>query len=155
MKHYLEVFDITQFHFLLFEELIDYPRNALADCFQFLGVAHLKIDEFPLSNEHKPPEIYHFKKESLVTYKVRGEEKVEKVPAGSWVIKKDFRGVARFIKSPRPVINARLAKTQELLGQEFPTSVRLAELYDINFKNQESELASLTGLDLSRWNNPK
>ena len=151
LRHYLEVFERAQFHFILFEELVEDHQRVLSRCFEFLGVSDLTVKEFPHTNSQKNTQLVRFDLPTALKVNQIGREQEVMMPAGSWLINSDFKGRIRLVKSPKPLINDRLERIRGLLQQELPDRSRIQELYATHFERQEAELSDLTGLDLTKW----
>ena len=151
ISHYLEVFDLDQFHFILFEELIADHQRVLSKCFDFLGVRSMNIEEFPHANQGRKTELLKFDNPTAIKINQNGRESEVLIPKGGWVLNTDFHGRLRVIKKPPAILRDRLEKVKHLLEQATPDRLRIDDLYQSHFAHQEKELQDLTGLNLSLW----
>ncbi len=153
IKFYLEVFHRKNFHFICFEDLLNNYQSVLDDCFDFLGVSKMNIDELPRANSGKKVQLIHFEKDANVKLGRAGQENNIQMPKGGWLINTDYKGRVRLIKKPIQMVDSRLKRIKTLLDEESPNSERINELYENHFQKDEEELSNLTGLDLRIWRN--
>jgi hypothetical protein len=127
IERFLELFDISAMHFMLFEDLVRQPLEQLNNVADFLGVSRFQN----VSKLHSNQTVMPFLPSSLwLAQKVAGYNSTLYT-----VTRKVNSGLGSLIKRPSPKIPNDVA---EDLAQQFePFNQRLA---------------ALTGLDLSVWN---
>jgi hypothetical protein len=123
VERFLQIFSREQMYFMLFEDLISSPVDALNGVLEFLGCQPFESLEAPLaSNSTRMPMSPH----SLwLTRKLFGRGRVFQI----------VRKLNYYYPGQKPA---------------FPAELR-EKLYD-QFAPSNERLAELTGLDLSRWN---
>jgi len=151
IKHYLERFELEQFHFIVFEEMVAKPAVVLKGCFDFLGVSNLEGLTLPVSNTETKLKLHKIDDRTTIQIHEGGRTRSIELNEGAWIIETDASGKLRVFPRPDAVLDRHLQKVMALLGQEYPSKDELADLYDRFFKEQEGELSELLGADLSEW----
>ena len=99
VRPYLQSFDRSLIHFIVFEAMIRDHLSVISRCLDFLEVDPMSYPEISKANAERPVELTQMTEDITLTIRNGAQAQSCLVRKGGWGINSDFSGTIRILQS--------------------------------------------------------